>query len=314
MYINELIAESEPDRLVLCPESIGVPGVRLLGRLTYTRAHPPLPPHAHEYSTEICLLARGRQTFTAEGKDFPIRGGDVFVTAPDTWHGTGGTPVEPCVLYWIQLDTRPGSDLLGLPVEDARRLAGHFGEPRTRSFRIPRKTFELCEESMQAALEAAPAFGFGERMPGKSGSAEFAVLRCRILLAQVLLLVADAEFRRIEGSGMSKRMADAVRYMEEHLCDAIPLSELAAVTGLSLPRFKAVFKNTTGSPPGEYLSRLRIERAEELLRGGDRTVTDVAFLFGFSSSQYFSQVYRKFKGHPPGDLIDPKKHPQRRSP
>ena len=74
---------------------------------------------------------------------------------------------------------------------------------------------------------------------------------------------------------------------------------LADRYGLSLPRFKAKFRQQMGMPPGEYIMRERIRTAEEMLRQG-MGITDVAYSLNFSSSQYFSTCFRRFYGMTPG--------------
>ena len=51
--------------------------------------------------------------------------------------------------------------------------------------------------------------------------------------------------------------------------------------------------------PNDYLQRLRLDRAREWLAEEGRSVTDIAFAAGFSSSQYFSHVFRKYTGLTP---------------
>jgi AraC-like DNA-binding protein len=56
-------------------------------------------------------------------------------------------------------------------------------------------------------------------------------------------------------------------------------------------------------PPGEYLLRRKVRRAGELLAGGDVSVTEVAQALGFSSSQYFATVFRRYRHQRPSDLL-----------
>jgi AraC-like DNA-binding protein len=48
-----------------------------------------------------------------------------------------------------------------------------------------------------------------------------------------------------------------------------------------------------------YLTRLRISRARDLLRSSDHSVTEIAISCGFSSSQYFANVFRRLVGQTP---------------
>ena len=62
---------------------------------------------------------------------------------------------------------------------------------------------------------------------------------------------------------------------------------------------KARFREELGMPPHEYILRRRIDRAATLLadKTTNRSVTEVAYDLGFSSSQYFATVFQTF--HPP---------------
>ena len=58
---------------------------------------------------------------------------------------------------------------------------------------------------------------------------------------------------------------------------------MASVAGLSKYHFLRLFKATYGLTPMEYVSQRRIERAQDLLRATNLTVTEVCMLVGFSS-------------------------------
>jgi transcriptional regulator GlxA family with amidase domain len=62
-----------------------------------------------------------------------------------------------------------------------------------------------------------------------------------------------------------------------------------------------LFKQNTGLTPNDYLQRLRIAKARELLTTTSQSVTEIAFAAGFASSQYFSRVFRKYTGQMPSE-------------
>ena len=65
--------------------------------------------------------------------------------------------------------------------------------------------------------------------------------------------------------------------------------------------FHRVFSACTGEGPLEYFRRLRIEKAAlSLVYQKERTVTDIAFAFGFSSSEVFARAFRRQLGATPG--------------
>jgi AraC-like DNA-binding protein len=71
---------------------------------------------------------------------------------------------------------------------------------------------------------------------------------------------------------------------------------------LSTSRFFQEFKTATGMTPKDYLLRLRVEEAARQLRKAPtRPVTCIAHELGFSSSQYFATVFRRYLGVSPGE-------------
>jgi AraC-like DNA-binding protein len=65
-----------------------------------------------------------------------------------------------------------------------------------------------------------------------------------------------------------------------------------------------VFKAAYGETPGQYLSRRRIERAEELLRTADLAVTEICSLVGFSSLGTFCATFKRQTGMTPSEYRD----------
>jgi transcriptional regulator GlxA family with amidase domain len=81
----------------------------------------------------------------------------------------------------------------------------------------------------------------------------------------------------------------------------VDLTALAARAGYSRYHFIRAFRAAYGATPGDYLSRRRVERARELLRTANLTVTEVCFLVGFSSLGSFSSRFAELSGCSPSD-------------
>jgi AraC-like DNA-binding protein len=82
----------------------------------------------------------------------------------------------------------------------------------------------------------------------------------------------------------------------------LDLDRLAAAAGVSKYHFLRVFRATYGVTPAEYVSRRRIERAQDLLRATNLTVTEVCHAVGFSSLGSFSSRFRSVVGESPSDF------------
>lgn len=96
------------------------------------------------------------------------------------------------------------------------------------------------------------------------------------------------------------RVNAAVDYIESHLHDELTVHALADVAGFSPFHFHRVFSAVTGETLGQFISRLRIERAATLLLAHpSRTVTQVAVSSGFSNPSAFSRAFRQTYGMSP---------------
>ena len=94
----------------------------------------------------------------------------------------------------------------------------------------------------------------------------------------------------------------AREFLKKNLANSISMADLVKHIGLGRSRMFDLFKSVTGMTPNDYLLRLRVEKAKELLANPDRSITDVALAAGFSSCQYFDNVFRKYTGQTPQEF------------
>lgn len=88
-------------------------------------------------------------------------------------------------------------------------------------------------------------------------------------------------------------------FMRERLGAPIGLDDLASIAGLSRFHFCTAFRQATGSTPHEWLMRLRIERAKQLLADATLAVTDIALAVGYETPSSFAAAFRKIAGTTP---------------
>ncbi|MFW5857783.1 MAG: helix-turn-helix domain-containing protein [Planctomycetota bacterium] len=95
------------------------------------------------------------------------------------------------------------------------------------------------------------------------------------------------------------RFEPVFAYMEHHLDRPLRLETLAALVHLQPTYFSNRFARTVGLPPMRYLQRLRIRRAEGLLRESDRTLEAIARATGFCDAFHFSKAFKRHTGLAP---------------
>lgn len=91
----------------------------------------------------------------------------------------------------------------------------------------------------------------------------------------------------------------AQHWLEEHFAQSISIQTLASEQGMSPRNFSRRFKQATGESATQYLQRLRIEKAKELLRTTSQPIAEIAYQVGFSDLSYFSRQFIQFQGDTP---------------
>lgn len=91
----------------------------------------------------------------------------------------------------------------------------------------------------------------------------------------------------------------AIRQMQSQYATPLSLDIIAANAGLSKCHFSRVFLNKTGIQPMQYLRKIRIEKASDLLSETSKTMETIARETGFDNSNYFSRVFKAIVGVTP---------------
>lgn len=141
------------------------------------------------------------------------------------------------------------------------------------------------------------------------------------LLAQAAGCEIMAELCRLGGARFSPAKGGLAPWAERRslellrarLLEDISLDELAAEVQLSTFHFARMFKQSVGVPPRIYLTRLRVEKACELLEQTDLPITAIALEVGYSSNQVLARVFLKHMRLSPSDYRRAARDPVRPS-
>jgi AraC-like DNA-binding protein len=87
--------------------------------------------------------------------------------------------------------------------------------------------------------------------------------------------------------------------IDRDFAEALDLDDLAREAGYSKYHFARTFAAAYGETPRAYLTRRRVERAKNLLRSANLSVTEICFLVGFGSLGSFSALFRRLVGQSP---------------
>ena len=93
----------------------------------------------------------------------------------------------------------------------------------------------------------------------------------------------------------------AMKYMQEHIHEELSRDQAADVACLSPSHFSRVVKQTFGYSFTDLLSKMRVEKARELLARTEKSLIQITLDCGFSDQSYFTKVFQKYTGHTPGE-------------
>jgi AraC-like DNA-binding protein len=112
-------------------------------------------------------------------------------------------------------------------------------------------------------------------------------------------LAAPCQPAYVKGGLPNWRLKRALELLEADLTKTPSLAELAGPLQLHPTFFCRAFKHSTGLSPHRYLRAHRVNRAKEMMKDQNRTLTEIALDCGFSSSSQFSVVFKRITGISP---------------
>lgn len=261
----------------------GVSGLGNITRSSFVYTSPATAYHFHRDIMEIFCVVKGRRECTiyrgGAAKSYECTGSEALIVFPDEPHISGSNGIDPCDMYALQFNLSEGDDFLGLNPENGRRLCSALLALKSRHVSMTPTAFSL----LKCAFDCFSTMTDEGRSEGAIYLSGF--LCALIHLPAVNAAPADAPNDRI------RRVLD---YIEENIAQPLPLKELADYAGYSLSRFKALFREVTGQTPAQYIAMHKVERAKLMLRSPDGSITDIAYDLGWSSSNYFCAVFKKY--------------------
>ncbi len=253
-----------------------------------------LPWHRNE-GIELTFLETGTMPFAVDAKEMQLNPGDLAITRPWQPHRLGRPSIGVGRLHWIIIDV------------GVRQPHQEWEWPAWLVI-MPEDLAELTaclRENEQPVWTATEEIRDCFQQIGKTIREEASLSRLAVYANELLVHLLDL-FRE-QDVARTKSLTDAQRSVELFLsslevsfADDWTLESMAECCGLGMTRFVHYCRQITNQSPQQYLNRLRLRAAAELLRSASKkSITDIAFDCGFSSSQYFATAFRKHHGQTP---------------
>ena len=169
----------------------------------------------------------------------------------------------------------PLTDLLGLPT------------------RLPGSSLDALQDAVRrmADLQARP--------PQDRALALRAIHAAQTAFIQSILGLASWSHPGGQRDSAVQRLAPLIQALSSRPGAAWSRAACARVAGVGPTRLTALFIRATGLPPARFLSRMRLQRAQELLVTGDDTLSGIADRLGFHDAFHFSKRFKQHVGMAP---------------
>lgn len=250
------------------------------------------PFHDHEFHELIVVLA-GEGVHVTKTARYPIRKGDAFVIHPGDAHAYRTTRGLAIANVLFEADRL-------IPAEsDLCKLAGYHAlftvEPAMRMRHGVRTPLKLSAAELAVVTDLITNMKreIDSRQPAYRAMTAALFVQMAGFLSRCYTRMEDPERHPLA------RMGTVLSYMEEHFTELVTLEQLARTAHMSRCSLYRAFKRSLGASPIDYLIRLRIQKAAEILLREDMNVTETAFRMGFSDSNYFSRQFRRVMGMSP---------------
>ncbi|WP_421726074.1 AraC family transcriptional regulator [Bauldia sp.] len=238
---------------------------------------------------EIVFMLDGEACWELEG-DFlvPLYGGQSALFTSSLRHRITNGIYPPSSTFWIVLSgpERAAEPAL-LTAESCRKFQGDLGKRGlTRS--IQSKCLESIHELTRLMKDKRLYSGH-----------ELTIAEIRAHLHLVLIETWKAHRYRQPHKGDSAIVERVLEAMHADCGNGVSISQLAKKLGCSRGHLYNQFRDIVGMPPSDYAQRLRIKQSCRALSSEDASITTIAHENGFSSSQHFSRVFKRYLGVTP---------------
>ena len=248
-----------------------------IGRL-FCRENAVVDKHVHLDWFELTIINDGEGTIRTNGKDIPVKSGDIHVSLPADVHEIISSGAKP-----LKYDFFSFSLISPQWKEEAEWLMRTFHDYRLRLFSDERIKIlvdngiaEFCKQNVYADTLLKSIF---EQI--------------------VIYLIRDfkeKETPTLKNSGNQALCYQIMNYIDTHVFALKGLNELCSVFPYNYSYLSALFKKTTGRTLLDYYQNAKLKKAKSLLQENKLTVSDISEYLSYSSVYAFSKAFKKKYG------------------
>ncbi|WP_042163252.1 AraC family transcriptional regulator [Paenibacillus gorillae] len=236
--------------------------------------------HIHEHLSVLIAIVSGKGSLKTSDQVYEVTEGSVILLPAYSEAELTASSAHPLHAYTLAIRAREGASSL------------NAGAMMQKS--------EAASNSVVYFLPNEPAIAahveelYVHRLPEN----EIRHVQNQIIFHQIILQLLQGQEAKYAGSEQPS-MERSIACLENHFSEKITREQLAEIAGVSSSHYSILFKQMTGFSPSDYLSRLRVHRAKELLIGGSGTLREIALKVGYKDEFYLSRRFKQQTGASP---------------
>ncbi len=245
--------------------------------------------HSHDFY-EMLFVSEGGGCCQTGGLHYPVSKGSLFLIPPGTVHcvyndapGAGELVVYKCMFSANVMEKVAASD---------RGLAKFLSPCGGKSlFLLPVKAGGAYAQKIHTAYKDM-LVEYTAKHPGWEDMLRQYIIQVFILIYRLYLDGAAEDTKHFD-------CGESLAYINDHYNADIHLEELAELVKMSPNYFCRKFKESTGMGVSEYIQKIRVEKACQMLKGENRKVIDVMMDVGYCDAKNFTAIFKKHTGMTP---------------
>ncbi len=250
--------------------------------------------HWHNY-LEISYVKQGKGLYHIENRTYEIQQGDIIVINNIEPHYMEVLPpevmIQPVVMFEPKLVWSDENQMFDFQyLQPFFERGSNFSNKIDSKSDMGQKIFSLLTEIEEEYRQQPVGYKL--------------MIKAKILhMVTYLIRHFQNSDKQLESLSQKSRKLKKLEAVFEHInlnySRKVTLEELSSLAFMSPNYFCTFFKDSTGFSPVEYINKVRVSKAVQLLKSTDQGVCDISIECGFSNLANFNKTFKRFTGRTP---------------
>lgn len=246
-----------------------------------------MEPNKHDFF-EMVYVKKGNAVFEISGQPAPIGPNDIVIIKPNQLHRLIVKSEAGCefIVLSFGFTSQKNTEFSEVPLEDFLNFVNSKETGAFISLKVSQKNdiITLLNRILKERESTEIGSDFLNRLM---------VLELFVLISRALKMEWENSIK-FKSPKLKELIEISVKYIKNNFERDISLGDIAKFVFLSPSYFTRAFKDEMGISPINFLLKVRIERAKELLAETDTKISNIALNVGFSNQQRFNEIFKKY--------------------